>query len=285
VIDGSPPLPGADASPAVPHLATMAARSGVVGVVIALPTEAQCLIRARLPFGHSVGVNPNMRVCLGGIGMRGALAGCDALLASGVTALVSWGIAGALDPTLTAGTMVVAWQTVAGGEDSSEAASAIDSVSRAWADRVAARLAHRLPVACAPIAAAGELLRTVAAKRALARTGAAAADMETAAVARTAQAAGIPWIAMRAISDTANDALPSGVVQAIDQTGRVRAGRLAAALVRHPAEILQLPALARGFNAALRALRIAAREAGPTLLAPSVGDDGRLRNGDRGVIS
>jgi adenosylhomocysteine nucleosidase len=287
VIDGSTSLPGAEASPPAPRLATMAARSGLVGVVVALPAEAQCLVRARLPFGHSVGVNPSMRVCLGGIGMRGALAGCDALLASGVTALVSWGIAGALDPALTAGTMVVAWQSVASGEDVSSAAPApaVDSLSRAWADRVAARLAGRMPIARAPIAAADELLRTVAAKRALARTGAAAADMETAAVARTAQAAGIPWIAMRAISDTASDALPPAVVQAIDGTGRVRPGRLAAALMRHPTEILQLPALARGYSAALRALRIAAHEAGPMLLAPSVGEDGPLRNGDSGVIS
>jgi len=43
--------------------------------------------------------------------------------------------------------------------------------------------------------------------------------------------------------------------------------RLAAGLVRRPADLLQLPTLASGYNAALRTLRAVAAAIGPNLLA------------------
>jgi len=263
----------------------MAARSGVVGVVVALPAEARCLVNRRVPFGHAVAVSPQMRICLGGIGARSAEASCQVLLSTGATALVSWGVAAGLDPSLSAGTLVVAWQ-IANSEGALATPQVAARASQAWADRVASRLAGRARVARGSVVSADHMLRTVADKRVAAETGAAAADMETAAVAAIAQSAAVPWIALRAIADTAHVTLPPSVLRAIDQTGRVRVGHLVRALVQRPEDVLQLPALARGFRAALRVLRTAAGEAGPALLAPDLPDDERApRSAGHGAIA
>jgi adenosylhomocysteine nucleosidase len=233
-----------------------------------------------------VAVSPQLSICIGGIGASGAQASCESLLAMGATALVSWGVAAGLDPRLASGTLVIAWQ-LARQDDAAPAPLTVTAdASRRWADRVTSRLTSRVHVARGSIASADEMLQTVADKRNAARTGAVAADMETGGVARVAQSAGVPWLAFRAIADTADVALPASVLHAVDHTGRVRAGHLARGLVRHPEELLQLPGLARGFRAALRALKAAAHEAGPTLLAPEVtGDEGTPTRAECGATA
>jgi adenosylhomocysteine nucleosidase len=262
------PLPGANARPATPG-PTATTYAAIVGVVVALPAEAQTLVGVRLPFGEAFVVNPHLRVCLGGIGINAAEASCRTLLAAGATALVSWGVAGGLDPTLHSGTLVITSRLIDVG-GASLATTTADRAASAWSDRFAAHLINDMAVSRGAIAAVDHVLQTVAAKRALGATGAAAADMETGIVARVARAVGVPSIAVRAIADTASTALPAGVISAVDDRGRVRVGRFASALARHPEEILLLPALARGYRAALRALRVAAQRTGPALDGPGV---------------
>jgi adenosylhomocysteine nucleosidase len=256
------------------------ASAPTVGVVVALPEEARCLISTDLELGRPVTIHPQMWICLGGIGGDGAAASCVALIAAGATALVSWGIAAGLDPALRAGALVLSSDVLRASDVGLARAALANSESTAWAQRIADRVVTHIPtIVRAPIAHADRLLRTPADKRALARTGAAAADMETASVAQAANVAGIPWLAIRAISDTAEVALPTAVMGAVDQHGRVQPTRLIGALLRHPAELLRLPRLAREFRSALRTLRIVAGEAGPTLLA--TGSDGTVERVDR----
>jgi hypothetical protein len=59
------------------------------------------------------------------------------------------------------------------------------------------------------------------------------------------------------------------VLHAINEAGEIRLGRLAAQLARHPMDAVELPRIARGFNAALRTLRSVRAAVGPTLLAPN----------------
>jgi adenosylhomocysteine nucleosidase len=93
--------------------------------------------------------------------------------------------------------------------------------------------------------------------------------MESAAIAGVAQRANIPWIAIRAVSDGADHALPPSVIRSINGAGEVQLARLAASLLHHPTDALELPRIARGFNAALRTLRDVVAATGPTLLAPN----------------
>jgi adenosylhomocysteine nucleosidase len=206
----------------------------MIGVVAALPAEGRCLDAAA-----------GRRVVVSGVGEAAAARACARLLGDGATALVSWGTAAGLTDALGPGRIVIAG-------------------TEAWVSRVVERvgpLAER-----GGIAYAGSVLATPADKRALAAaTGAVVADMETDAVSRAARAAGVPWLAVRAVADTVDVFVPASVLRAIDADGRVRYGRLGAALLARPGDLAALPRVARGFNAALRALRLLASRAGAEL--------------------
>jgi hypothetical protein len=89
---------------------------------------------------------------------------------------------------------------------------------------------------------------------ALRSTGAAAVDMESAAVAEVAAKHNLPFIAVRVIVDTAADFLPRAVVAA-SRAGRVHFGRLIGGLILRPREIAALLRLARRYRIAMRSLR------------------------------
>ncbi len=238
-------------------------RGLLVGIVAALPGEARCLtsIRARAATPFAVGTD--VLLCVSGIGPTAARAASEALVAAGAEALVSWGVAAGLSVTATPGTLVLADRVI----DTPPLEPNGPESTKLWADRLAARIPATIRVLRGPIGATGRVLATREEKLVAGSTGAIAADMETAAVAKVADHAGIPWIAVRAISDAADAGLPLSVARAIDPAGRVRLGRLAVGLFKQPADLVKLPALASGYNAALRTLRAVAAAVGPNLLA------------------
>lgn len=263
-------------------------RPGVVGVIAALPAEAASLAHRRPLRGRPTLVGPQTWLCLAGVGRACAQAACQQLLASGATGLVSWGVAAGLDPDAHAGTVVITSEIVTPLDSSaSTELRVVDSVARDWVAALVACIGTHAKVSTCPIADAGHVLETVEEKRSLAQSGAGAADMETVAVARIARSAGIPWIAIRAVADTATVALPRAVIRAVDASGQVRLGRLAAELARHPRELWELPQLARGFRAALRTLRTVTRLAGLTLLVPpaQASRDGRVASARSGMLA
>ena len=108
------------------------------------------------------------------------------------------------------------------------------------------------------IAGSETIIATAAAKSALrAASGAVAVDMESAAVARLAREAGIPFAVVRAVSDPAQRALPMAARAGFGADGVADIGAVLQALLRRPYE---LPALIRtaieaeaGFSALKRA--------------------------------
>ena len=93
-------------------------------------------------------------------------------------------------------------------------------------------------------------------------TGAYAIDMESAAVARTADRHQHPFLAVRAIADPAHMDFPAAVTRALNPRGDVRMGRLLGHLALHPQEIPGLIALGRAFGAAMNTLHQVRRAAG-----------------------
>ena len=75
------------------------------------------------------------------------------------------------------------------------------------------------------------------------RTQAQAVDMESTAVRSLAAGWGIPFVGLRAISDAAGDAVNPRVMAMIDDLGRPRLARTAAAVLRRPSMIPELLAL------------------------------------------
>ncbi len=209
----------------------------MTGVVAALPAEARWLRASAL------------EVRVGGIGAEHARRTARAFVADGAKALISWGTAAALAPSLAVGTLILA-DRVVGDNDSVPLVPDL-----AWTARVALALRGIVPVVRGTLACPVEVLRSAKEKRALAdQCGAIAADMESAAIGAVAREAGAPWIVVRAISDAADTVVPASVVTAIDRSGALSLVRLLGALIQNPGDIAALPTLARGMRLAGRTM-------------------------------
>jgi adenosylhomocysteine nucleosidase len=187
-------------------------------------------------------------LAVSGIGLVAAEAAARALVEAGVSALMTFGMAGGLDPTLEAGSVVLPRELI------SEAGTRW-LASRSWRERVAAAVSPLRAVTEGNLLTSVRAIDTPAGKTAAFRaTGAAAVDMESAAVAEIAGKHNLPFIAVRVIVDTAADKLPRAVVNA-SRAGKVHIGRLVAGLVVAPGEIVALIRLAQRYRIAILSLR------------------------------
>lgn len=193
-----------------------------------------------------------VEVELSGPGPRRARAAAERLVDGGCEALVSWGVAGGLDPALAAGTLIVPRVIVDGD------AHRLD-VDNALARLFESTLRPDEPRGAA-LASAMHAVTSREAKAALhRRLAAAAVDMESASVQALAAERGLPFAAVRSIADRADFALPGALVDALNDEGGVRTGALVTRLLARPGDILPLLRLARDYRAALARLREAAR--------------------------
>ncbi len=221
------------------------------GVVAALAAEARVLGPAQ-PTGEGLAAlaDGNL-VAVSGMGPTAARSAAQRLIEAGATSLVSWGLAGGLDPDLEAGAVCVPREVIAA--DGSRLWTA-----RSWQESLSSCVSSGRSVGNDPLLTAEYALATPADKSAARRaTGACAVDMESSAIAQVADAHGVPFIAVRVIVDTARDGIPRAVAGA-SRAGKLRTGRLILGLIRSPAEIAPLLRLARRYRVALHSLRAVA---------------------------
>jgi adenosylhomocysteine nucleosidase len=224
-----------------------------VGVVAALASEARALGPSMPrggdpPLSELALLGEGSLLALSGIGRAAASAAAQALVDAGVSALMSFGMAGGLDPELKPGSVVIPCEVL-----SSDGARY--AASRVWREQVAAAISPLCAVTEGNLLTSSHAIETPADKVAAFRdTGAAAVDMESAAVAEIAAKHNLPFIAVRAIVDTAADTLPRAVVAA-SRVGRVRFARLIGGLILAPREIVGLIRLAQRYRIAMRSLR------------------------------
>jgi adenosylhomocysteine nucleosidase len=232
----------------------------VIGVIVALPLEARCLVGRKLAPDERVELHHAagwIQLC--GIGREKALHAAQSLLDAGATALLSWGTAGGLDPALSAGTLVLP-QHVIGADHS------VFPVDGEWRKRLQDRVAGHVATSSGILLESLSVFTHPLQKQALAkRAGAVAVDMESAAVAQAAHQAGVPFMAVRVIVDLATTAIPSSALSAVDAYGRLQILPLVTSLLAHPAELPALITLGRAFRAAQKTLSTVAKLAGPGL--------------------
>ncbi len=165
------------------------------------------------------------------------------------SAVVSFGISGALDPALRPGDIVVA------AEIRSETGTlpVAPGLARALADRLGRN--GRTPV-CASIAGTNAPVLEAATKASLWQaTGAAAVDMESHVAASFGAAAGLPVCAVRVISDPAERSLPQLSLCATRPDGRLDLSAICASVARNPAQIPLLIKAGRDARIAFATLR------------------------------
>lgn len=212
-----------------------------VGVVTGLRAEA-AIIRPLVAPGD-VGVT--------GGRIDRAISLADALVAGGCAGLVSFGIAGGLQPGLGAGALVLADRVIDGAHS--------HACDGAWTARTAGALDRAgFTIVRGTVAASPAIVATPAAKAELHGTsGAVAVDMESGAVAAAAARAGVSFLVLRAIADPADRALPPAVGAGLRADGSTDPFAVLAALVRAPGQLLGVIAAARDAARALATLRCA----------------------------
>jgi len=182
------------------------------------------------------------RVCCGrGPAMAAAL---DAAIGPGCAGILSFGIAGGLDPGLRPGTHLVA--------------SAVFGASGAMAtDEIWSRALLRAHPAAihAPILSVEEAVVDPAGKdRHFQSTGAVAVDMESHIAATVAARHGLPFAVLRVVADHAHRRVPQSAIKAMRDDGSTDTMAMLKALLRRPAEITAIMGVARDAWAARMAL-------------------------------
>lgn len=217
------------------------------------------LSRSRLGVGTTISLSDRVMLRLSGIGAARASAACDSLLAAGAQALLSWGVAAGLDRRLPAGRLLLPIQIVG--------RNGVLDVDSAWHTRLLRHLGCNFAVDAGPLAQTTMILSTTGDKARLhEESGAAAADMESAAILAAAQRASVPALILRAVSDPAGIALPESIHAAMNADGDVAVGALLRALAGRPTDIPELLKVAASFYCARSSLRKVAAAAGPEFL-------------------
>jgi hypothetical protein len=106
------------------------------------------------------------------------------------------------------------------------------------------------------LAGVEQVIAATACKAALrSETGAAAVDMESHIAAAYAAEAGLPFAALRVISDPASRALPALAMSAIKPNGDIDLRKVLRGVARNPTTLRALVSTGIDFNRALRSLR------------------------------
>ncbi|APH58253.1 S-adenosylhomocysteine nucleosidase [Granulibacter bethesdensis] len=195
------------------------------GVVVGLQAEA------RLLCGFGI-------AAVGGGEPEGAEQAAVHLAESGVDRLVSFGLAGGLDPAILPGALLIPAELIEEGK--------VYRTDPLWPGGMTLQR----------MVATRQIVVSRKDKAALFhQTGAGAVDLESGAVARVAARYGIPFSIVRAVCDPADRDLPPAALLALDQAGAIGVFRVAGSILRQPSQIGSLMALARDAAVARRTLR------------------------------
>jgi adenosylhomocysteine nucleosidase len=195
-----------------------------------------------------------------GDGASNARTGVNVLVATyDPEALLVLGVSGALSPELATADLLVASRVI--DEDGTARvadAARVTAAARATGGRAAVVMSAR------------RIADSVAEKRRLAQQaggGLAVVDLESASYVAAAEGFGIPWIVLRAVSDTAGEALPALLNRSLDAGGAVNRGRVLRGLLGDPGALPQLLTLRKRVAECALVLAHAAEATLPVCLA------------------
>lgn len=225
-----------------------------IGLVVALPAEARSLGARGVRPGDCVRWQRGW-IAISGIGHHNAQRAAECLLERGVSALANWGVAGALVASLVPGDVLIPDRIRYADDDAHDFIPDADSATCLVRQLTGGILVHR-----GTLWSASQAVTGMADKRALAdRTGAVAVDMEAAAVAAVAIRARLPFVALKAVCDPLNRAVPARIARKLDGNGGVSIAMLSAIVCGGPATWRAARLLARDFAQARHSLALAAR--------------------------
>jgi adenosylhomocysteine nucleosidase len=223
-----------------------------LGILVAMAPECRSLTPKRIPADGFLALDEGCLIGLSGAGPEAA-ARCATLLAGqGVTALLSWGCAAALDPALKSGDLVLPASIIGADGQTLE-------TDPAWRGHLVSQLEPRIKVYQGKLLESRRIVSSAQEKRALfAATGAVALDMESAAAARTALALGIPFLTVRSIVDPAHMDIPPSIAAAFDDNGVLHVSKMIGLALLRPVDFIGIIRLGQHFGAAMKHLKAVA---------------------------
>jgi adenosylhomocysteine nucleosidase len=211
-----------------------------------------------LEFEARMAQGPDIVVCCGrGSALASAIADAFAPDCMGI---ISFGIAGGLDPRLQPGAAVIG-------------TSVFSPPERFLADEPwsSALLGAHPQASCAPILGVDAPMTDGAGKAAaFQRTAAAVVDMESHIAAKIAASSGLPFAALRIVADGANRKVPQVALAALRADGGIDRAAALWALARTPSELPSMVAIAREFWSARSSLARVRRRLGRGLSFPNL---------------
>jgi nucleoside phosphorylase len=242
--------------------------TGFIGIVCGLKSEAAAVRRA---IGEK-----NIRIGVSGANARRADEIAHQFCKDGAAAIVSVGVSGGLDPDLRPGDLIIGEGVVAADGavwlSDKKLLEAIDGypspalpgVSRGpeIADAATGGPGSRLSSGrTGTIFGADDIIDSAEKKKALReKFGAMAVDMESHGAARAAARSGVPFLAIRAVADPAERALPPAALNAIAPDGAMRVMHTLLQCAKAPGQFPALLQLGSDSEKALARLR---RDLGP----------------------
>jgi hopanoid-associated phosphorylase len=179
-------------------------------------------------------------------------------VAQGCGGLISFGVAGGLDPQLKPGTCII------GSEVVTERGRM--PTDHQWSQRLLQTLPDPVHGALVGV---GAPVADAHSKRALhLKTGAVAVDMESHVVADVAATHGLPMAAIRVITDPAKRSIPNVALAAMRPNGTVDVLAVMRSLLQKPRDVVALMQIALDARAARATLRQGRRLLGPRLGMP-----------------
>ena len=219
----------------------------VTGIVAALTAEARTLGPVRANQINTLA--DGTLLIISGMGPQAATRAAQALVGAGARSLLSFGLAGALDPGLGAGAVLLPAAVTDG-------TGVVHRTCAVWRAQLAVRAGAGAEHHGGTLLSVAQPLMTASAKsEAWGRTHACAVDMESFAIGRVATEQQSDFAIARVVIDTAVDSLPGSVTRATDARGELNYPRLLSGLLRSPAELLALLRLARRYRLAMASLR------------------------------
>lgn len=219
-----------------------------IGIIVAMLPEAACLAAAPRA-GESITIHSDMVLHVCGIGPERAARAAAHLAQEGVSGLMSFGTAGGLHAGMDTGAVLVP-------EKIATTAGTLTTHVH-WRRHVVSRLsAAGVTVMAGDMVEAGDVLATPGQKAAFGtRHGAAAVDMESAAVLRVAMERGLAAVSVRVVMDPMDMELPDFLLRRTDAFGRAHVPGIVLDLLRSPLRLQALMRVGRTFNRASAAMR------------------------------
>ncbi len=221
-----------------------------LGVVTGIMSEA-----GRLP--RDVAGSAPLVACSGADSARAAAA-ARRLIADGAEALLSFGLAGGLDPRLNPGDLIVADMVV-------DRRREVYETDLAWRVALFQALEAARPTGGVVLGSDTVVASTEEKTKLRDATGAVAVDMESFAVASVADQAGVPFAILRAVADPLWRDVPRAARAGVADDGGLRIGAVLGGLIMAPWQLVSLIAVAIEARQGLAALGRAAE------LAPDLG--------------